>query len=166
MVHLVQQQSATGVDAYTQLAFIFFANTALPFLSFFTNFYDYDNDNCYDSCGLATGLVFLNYYFPALILYGFPFLFMGIYSVFGVGGGLVKWQILIGTRYLGLLYRAWGVFIGIFFVVSQWDFVFPVIFVIYSYLLDTAYTDLGYEAVKHVDPSWDQGPNTIYPFEV
>ena len=116
MAHLVQQ-SATSVDAYTQLAFIFFLETALPFISLFTNNVVNDpNIDCYDSCGLYVLVVFANYYYPALILYGFPFLFMGIYSLFGVGGGIVKWQITIGTRYLGLLYRVWGVLIGIYFV--------------------------------------------------
>ena len=91
---------------------------------------------------------------------------MGIYSLFGVGGSIVKWQVTIGTRYLGVLYRIWGVLVGLSSVTLNLDYIFPIIFLIYSYYLETEYTELGYEAVKYVDSEWEQGPNTIYPFDV
>ena len=165
MAHLVQKSSATGIDAYTELAFVFFLNTLLPFISLFTT--NVADSDCYDYCGLSVLVGLYYYYIPALIVYGFPFAYMGEYSLFGSGADTLKWWITKGARYGGFLYRVYGVIFGYLIWSDGTDYIFPFIFVIYSVLLDNAYMNLGYEAVKYIDPEWEQGDKPlIYPFDV
>ena len=106
---LVGESHPTGVDAYTYLAGIFFLNTLIPYATLFTNALNFSDYDCYDSCSLYYLIVWLPFYVPSLIIFGFPFLGMGLYSLFGRSmgfkGSLLKFMILYTTRYFGLIWH-------------------------------------------------------------
>ena len=111
----------------------------------------------------------MTYWYISLWIWGWPFLFMGIYSLFGQWkwvGWLVKFQILYSTRYLGLLWHILGALYGVVLLVMRWDLLFGLVFTVTGFFLELEYTKHGAGAVKYIDPEWTQGENTLYPFTI
>ena len=147
-----------------------FLNTVVPFASVFTASSGAINDNCYDSCGLVFVWLLLTYWYVSLFIWGFPFLCMGLYSIFGRGlgfqGHLIKFQILYSTRYLGLTWHILGTIIAMIYALLGADLLFWMVFGVSGYYLEMEYLKHGAGAVKYLDPEWTQSENAIYPFDV
>ena len=152
------------------MALVMFLNTVVPWASLFTSVTGAYNTDCYDSCGITIAAILFTYWYVSLLIWGFPFFCMGMYSIFGRGmglkGHLLKFLILYGTRYLGLLWHILGSIVGIFLILSEWDYLFGLVFTVTGYFLELQYTKHGAEAVRYLDPEWTQSENALYPFAV
>ena len=154
-----------------QLAGTIAFNTGLPFLMYLTNRIDDDNTGCYDSCYLWLAIYFMIFEFPSILVFGVPFLAMGLYSLIGrsigMRGSIVKFFIVYYARYLGLAYHVLSsIFVIRYPLYEGWDYIYPFVHVIASVLLEIRYTALGHEALKYVDPDWTERKNMIYPFAI
>ena len=150
---------------------VMFLNTVVPWLSLFTSATtSVSTGDCYDSCGVTIHIILFTYWYISLVIWGFPFFCMGLYSIFGramgLKGNLIKFQILYSTRYLGLLWHILGSLLGLEFAVLQWDLLFGLVFMVTGYFLELGYTKYGAGAVKYLDPEWTQSENALYPFTV
>ena len=135
-----------------------FLNTVVPFASLFTASTGAYNEDCYDSCGITIAAILFSYWYVSLLIWGFPFFCMGMYSIFGRGlgfqGSLIKFQILYSTRYLGLMWHILGTLLAISYALLQWDLLFWLVFAVTGYLLEVEYLKHGAGAVKYLDPEW------------
>ena len=152
------------------MALVMFLNTVVPWASLFTSVTGAYNTDCYDSCGITIVAILFTYWYVSLLIWGFPFFCMGMYSIFGRGmglkGNLIKFQILYSTRYLGLLWHILGSVLGIYYAILQWDLLFGLVFAVTGYFLEVEYLKHGAGAVNYLDPEWTQSENAIYPFTV
>ena len=157
----------TGSGDYTALAGVFFLNMLVPTVHLSTERY-LDATDCYDACGILIALFLLFFWMPSILIWGLPLLGMSLYSLIGrhIGfkGWLLKFLIVYGTRYVGLFWHIITQFYSVYLIRDGIDYYFPIIYLIMSYLLEQAYTDLGAGAVKYIDPDWTQNPNALFPF--
>ena len=136
-----------------------------------TNRYVNTNEfDCYDSCGLYLLISLYGFWLPSLIIWGVPFFSMSLYSTIGrplgFKGHYLKFMILYSTRFLGLMWHIFSQLFGVLMVISGYDYIFPGVHLVTSFLLEQAYTEVGAEAVRYIDPTWTQGDDVIYPFAV
>ena len=141
----------------------------MPLIVLFTNRTS-ELEGCYESCGLYAVVIFYIYEIPSGIFWGVPMWSMMFYSLIGrrigLKGSLLKFMILYTTRYGGLLWHIVSQLIGVWLVYAQLDFIFPFIYLVTSVLLEQAYTEVGGEALRYIDPTWTQNPDAAYPFAV
>ena len=153
------------------LAAIFWLNTAIPWVHVFTNKIIHgDTEWCYDSCGLYLIFILYSFWVPSLLIWGVPFGSMVLYSIIGrplgFKGHLLTFMIQYSTRYGGLMWHIVSQLVSLVFFLGGYDDIFPIIHLVSSVLLEQAYTEVGADALQYIDPTWTQGSDALYPFNV